>query len=372
MTLRERYEATYNFQPVDHLPRQDMYIWPETIERWQGEELPEDWEQRNIFGFDTETIRRPPVDLGWCETPLMPPFEEQVLERRGDYEIIQDVSGRILRIFAERPTLAMPQYLRHPAETPADWDEDLKPRLDPHTPERWEQFETTKQEFIDASADGTPPFWVEQRIIGGYMFLRNNLGPEGVLLAFYDMPELIHDMMQTWLYFMDESLKRSQASFALDTVEMSEDICYKSGMLISPELFREFLLPYYQELVRKMRQRNTRRLYFHVDTDGNPDEAIPLYLECGMDSMDPFEVAAGQDVVEKGHQYPELIIVGGIDKRLMTEGADLSVLDRELERIIPPMLQRGGYMPMSDHGIPPDVPLANYIHYRQKRLELDH
>jgi len=294
-----------------------------------------------------------------------------VVEETADYQVIQDGSGRVKRIFRDRPTLAMPTYLQHAVASPADWQENVKFRLDPATPERWTKFEANKERIIRDSAGGKPPYWLIANVLGGYMYLRNMLGPEGILLAFYDMPDLVHEIMQSWEEFMEYSLSRIQAAYSLDEIVVAEDICCKTGMLISPALFREFLLPHYQAVISRAKARNTRTLYLFVDTDGNPDEAIPLYLECGLDAMGPFEVAAGQDVVAKGQQYPRLVIHGGLDKRLITEGAELAVLDRELERILPAMRQRSGYLPTLDHGVPPDVPLRNYVHMREKMLELD-
>ncbi|HEY3398570.1 MAG TPA: uroporphyrinogen decarboxylase family protein [Armatimonadota bacterium] len=372
MTPRERREAVFTFQPVDHLPRQEFGFWPEVVERWQGEGLPPDWRETNLFGFDDNDHQGTRLDLGWVESPLLPGFEQLVLEETANYQVIQDTTGRVKRIFRDRPGLAMPTYLRHAVASAADWYDDVKPRLDPATPARWEAFEANRAEIAAASAGGAPPFWVSQGIIGGYMHLRNMFGPEGALYAFYDMPDVVRDIMENWLGFMDYSLARVQAAYGLDELLLGEDICYKAGMLISPTVFKEFLQPYYQELVARARRRNPRPLYFSVDTDGRPDEAIQLYLDCGMTAMTPFEVASGQDVVAVGERYPQLVILGGIDKRLATDGADLAIMDRELERIIPTMLRRGGYLPTFDHGVPPDVPLANYLHYRQRMLELDH
>jgi uroporphyrinogen decarboxylase len=266
----------------------------------------------------------------------------------------------------------MPTYLQHAVACERDWQENVKWRLEPTDPGRWEEFEARRGEIEAASAGGEPPFWVRQMLIGGYMYLRNMFGPEGILYAFYDMPELVREIMETWFNLMDYTLARVQAAYALDEIAMGEDICYKAGMLISPPLWREFLRPYYQELIRRARGRQGRPVYLMLDTDGNADEANPLYMEIGFDATSPVEVASGQDVVAMGERHPELVIFGGLDKRLLTEGADLSVLDRELERILPAMLRRGGYSPHTDHGVPPDVPLANYLHYREKILELDH
>jgi hypothetical protein len=52
-----------------------------------------------------------------------------------------------------------------------------------------------------------------------------------------------------------------------------------------------------------------------------------------MDYMSPFEVASGCDVVEVGKRYPGLLIRGGIDKRILSQGKDK--IDREIERILP-------------------------------------
>ena len=67
-------------------------------------------------------------------------------------------------------------------------------------------------------------------------------------------------------------------------------------------------------------------------------------------------------------KYPELLIRGGIDKRILAGGKD--AIDRELERVIPFMRERGGYIPTCDHGVPEEVSFENYMHYRKRMLEL--
>ena len=83
--------------------------------------------------------------------------------------------------------------------------------------------------------------------------------------------------------------------------------------------------------------------------------------------MSPFEVAAGCDVVEIGKQHPDLLLSGGIDKRILAAGKD--AIDHELERILPVMYRRGGYIPTCDHGVPEEVSFENYLHYRKRLRE---
>ena len=69
-----------------------------------------------------------------------------------------------------------------------------------------------------------------------------------------------------------------------------------------------------------------------MDSDGNNDVLIPLWLKAGMTGLRPFEIAADCDPVRTRREYPGLIIQGGIDKRV-------------------------------DHLVPPDVSLVNYRYY---------
>jgi hypothetical protein len=41
-----------------------------------------------------------------------------------------------------------------------------------------------------------------------------------------------------------------------------------------------------------------------------------------------------------------------------------------LERIIPFMREKGGYIPTCDHGVPSEVSYSNYLHYRRRCIEL--
>ena len=133
-------------------------------------------------------------------------------------------------------------------------------------------------------------------------------------------------------------------------------------------MMRRFLFPYYQQLVANVKARQldkSRHLYVQVDSDGYAVPIISLYQEAmGMDVMSPFEVAAGCDVVEIGRQFPDLAIFGGIDKRVLAQGRE--AIDRMVERILPVMRERGGYIPTCDHGVPEEVPYQDYLHYRQR------
>ena len=86
-----------------------------------------------------------------------------------------------------------------------------------------------------------------------------------------------------------------------------------------------------------------------------------------MDVMSPFEAAAGCDVVAVGGQYPDLVIIGGVDKRKIAKGRE--AIDRVIDSIFPAMYRRGGYIPTFDHGVPEEVSLEDYEYFRKRCLE---
>ena len=367
MNSIERFRATYNFERVDHLFRREFYIWDEAIERWRKEGMPADVSESELFGFD-ELANVSLEMLGWCEPAFAPAIEEKVIETSDSYEIVRDDAGRIVKYLKGQRHGFMPTYLKHAVKDDKDWEEDIAPLLLPDTPQRWDRFEEKLAEMKQADEKGV---FVTQKCIGGYMYLRSLLGPEGVCYMFMDNPDLIHKMMSAWLELADQVTARVQEYVELDELFMAEDICYNHGLLVSPNMVREFLFPYYQQLIANIRARQrNKHLFLQIDTDGNCNEAISLYTEVGMEVMSPFEIAAGNGIIEVAEKYPSLIMSGGIDKRVLAEGAD--AIDSYLNRVIPFMVKRGGYIPTCDHGVPDNVSFSNYMHYRRRIMALDH
>jgi hypothetical protein len=337
------------------------------LERWYEQGLDRGANLDEVFGYD-ESGSHGLGQLGWCEAAFAPAFEDLVLEDRGEHEVVQDEAGRHVLVFKGRRSGFMPEYLDHPVKDMATWEERCAWRLDPSTPARIAALEARIPDMLAAAREGK---MIVQGLVGGYMYLRSLIGPEALFYAWYDMPEVVHACMASWLRLADAVTAYHQRHVTFDVIFLAEDICYNHGLLCSPEMMREFLLPYYQQLIANVRGRQlgpARHLYVQVDTDGDARPAIPIYQEAiGMDAMIPFEVASGCDVVEIGREHPGLFMSGGIDKRVLAESTD--AIDRMVDYIIPAMRARGGYIPTCDHGVPEEVPLANYLHYRTRMLE---
>lgn len=360
-----RYWDFYNMRPGAGFYQKEFGFY--ALEKWQREEgLDPKANLDELFGYDPMG-RVDLYGLGWCEAGFEPIFEDKVLEDRGDYEVVQDFAGRSVLCFKGRRNGFMPEYIDHPVKDMRTWEENCKWRMDPNSPKRQERMD----EYLPkAAALQRQGYFVGQSLVGGYMYLRSLIGPEQLLYAFYDDPELIEDCMETWFRLADSVLARHQQHLSVDLILLDEDICYNHGSLISPDMVRRFLLPYYQQLMQNARARRmdkTRPIAYHVGSDGFFDPLIDLYRSVGMDFLSPFEVAAGSDVVRTGRAYPDLLISGGVDKRILAQGPE--AIDRMIDSIFPVMQKRGGYLPTCDHGVPEEVSLQNYLHFRKRCLE---
>jgi len=306
-------------------------------------------------------------NLGGCEAPFEPVFETEILEDRGHYELVRDYAGRHVLYFKGRRDGFMPEYIDHPVKDRRSWESACKWRMDPHTPKRLEKIKQTIGEALPAVEKG---LMLSQYIVGGYMYLRSMIGPVELLYKFYDDPGLIHDCMKAWFDVADFVTAQYQQYVTLDEILFDEDICYNHGILISPDMVNEFLLPYYQQLMTNIKKRQpdkSRHLFLQLATDGYCVPVIPIYEKMGMDVMCPFEAASNNNVAEIGRQYPNLVISGGMDKRILA--TDKDAIDRMVDGIMPVMKERGGYIPTCDHGVPAEVSFENYIHFRKRLLE---
>ncbi|MCL2044688.1 MAG: hypothetical protein FWG89_11180 [Treponema sp.] len=342
------------------------------LDRWkkEGHISPnaDDAELAALFGYD------PPGkffmgNLGWVVDEFSPVFETKVLKDEGDYELVQDFAGRGVRCFKGRRSGFMPEYVENPVKDEKTWEELCQWRLDPATPERLPAINKaiTDAAAAAAAAEGQV---ICANLVGGYMYLRSLIGPLNLLYMFYENPDLIHRCMEVWFKLADSVYALMQKEVVFDELFLAEDISYNSGLFISPDMIREFLFPYYQQLITNIKSRqldSTRTLHIQVDTDGYCDPVIPVYKELGLSYLCPFEVASGSDVVRTGTEHPDLLMLGGIDKRIIAAGKD--AIDKEVNRIMPVLAKRGGYIPTCDHGVPEEVSFENYLHYRKRMLE---
>ena len=355
MTNCERFINCALGIPVDRGVFWEDRLWTETYNRW----LCEGMEKDHNFGFDfLESECHDPIaaDYGY-----IPPFRMEILEDMGDKQRIIDQYGVEKLIMKNNPGLQ--HFIKYPVENRKDW-QDLSKRLDEPIFGRYAQSWIEKAKKAEAK-NHAPLTLGGGHLCGFFSFLRETMGDNCYYLI-YDEPELIREMLQFQEKRICAMIRRVTAEVRLDRLFIWEDMCYKTGPLIGPDMFRDLLSPHYSAVTSTAKECGIQVI--DVDSDGNIDSLLPLWVEAGVSMLHPFEVQAGMDVVQVRKNFgSNFAMRGGVDKRMLAR--EKKDIDAEIERIRP-AYEQGRYIPCADHSLPPDISFYNYCYYLEKLKKL--
>lgn len=350
MTERERFHETMSFGNPDRPPYRELDAWPETYDRWYTEGYPKHARYQVYFGFDHYE------DIG-IESDILPVFQEEIIEETESYIIKNDWRG--VKVKLSKRSRSIPYFYGFPVKDRESFREFRK-RLDPDSslryPRAWDirVKELKKRDYA--------VYLGIARTFGFFGPVREWIGPETLLMGFYDDPAWIHEMMDFYADFIIRLTTPLLKEVTPDCIHFFEDMAYRSGSLISPAFFREFMIEPYRRVLDHFRKHNVP--FFIVDSDGNVKELIPLFIELGFHGMYPFEVQSGMDIIEVRRTYgKDFVIWGGIDKRTLE--LSKKEIEQEVLSKLPVMLETGGYIPMLDHEPQPGIPFENFCYYRQ-------
>ena len=363
MTPRERYVKALTFGNPDKIPFMPGGPRESTLKRWRKEGMPEgeDHEQqiRDAIGVPADSgriVRGIGINIG-----MIPSFEVKVLEHENGHYIAQDALGNVvefsdqfdLSYLSSAKDFVTRRWIKCPVENRDDF-EAMKARYNIDSPGRFPaDFEQRCQQLahrdIPLSLSNAGSFWK----------MRDWCGFEGLCMMMIDQPDLVADMAAFWTDFISKIQSRILAHIVPDVVSYSEDMAYKAKAMISPTMCREFIMPSWKTWTKVWRQAGVTVI--DVDSDGFIGELIPLWIESGINSNGPVEVAAHNDINEFRRRHGDrMAYTGGVDKRCMAKGG--RVIRDELKRI-EPVVQGGGYIPGCDHGVPSDISWPDFVDY---------
>jgi len=208
------------------------------------------------------------------------------------------------------------------------------------------------------ASDGDTKAEVEQLVAAAGVWNDRLENPEAAA-------ELLEEILDTLCELWIALFTRALGDAPIDFFFVWEDMCFKTGPLIGPNLFRRFLLPRYKRMTGALRNAGVDIIM--VDSDGDPRRLVPLWLEGGVTCLFPWETQMGLDITAVRREYPTLQMIGGIDKHRLSLGRE--AIDDELKKM-PFMLEHGRYLPAVDHAVPPNVSWDNYRYFCDRLRDL--
>ena len=180
--------------------------------------------------------------------------------------------------------------------------------------------------------------------------------PQDFFTLLHDDPELIDEVMSALTeYSLRIGLHLAEAN--VDCLCVPDDMGFVNGPLMSPRMFRRFVLPHFRRLVQGLRRTGLSIL---MHNDGDLRLLLDDLVDTGINGYHPIERAADMDLAECKRRYAgRLCLVGNVDnKDLMVNGTpeEIEAQVKECLRIAAP---GGGYVLASDHSLHDDQPIAN-------------
>jgi len=365
MTHRERILAALGFQCPDGLPCHES-PWEQTLAAWREQGMAAGMSPADYFGFD----------LDFMYLDVSPRFEQRVLERKDGMITYEDRFGYTIR--KPEGISSTMEFLHHKTTDPEAWGA-VKPRFE------FSADSTTPARLDDLMYFGhfAPyPTWAEAKMKCDHIYAKNRYllfmcygpweatwrhrGMENLLMDVASDPDWVREMAQTYQGLVLATLQHClRLGIKPDGVLTADDLGSTYGPLISPKTWRQVFKPTVVLLGEFLR---ANKIAFWLHCDGNINQLLDDFIDCGVQVLNPLESKAGMDAVELRQRYGQrLAFFGNIAASKMS--GVLPELEAELRRKIP-LARQGGYIMHSDHSCPPDVSFERYcwIHKTAKRI----
>ncbi|OHB42494.1 MAG: hypothetical protein A2Y13_07175 [Planctomycetes bacterium GWC2_45_44] len=376
MTNRECVKAVLNYNSYDRLPMVHFGFWNETLEKWYVEghiskEQASRW--ADATPVDKEIGGKLGFDFNWltCFLPankLSPVFEEKVIEEYSDgSKKVLNEDGVL--ILVKPGKISIPQEFDRLLKDRASWEAHYLPKLQFSISRVNEGVVTAGRAVFKFAPEGLK-FLKEEKtredpvgLFCGSLLgqIRNWLGLEGLSYLYADDEKLFDEIINTvgeLSYKVVESVLLTSAKF--DFAHFWEDVCFKNGPLISPQVFEHKVGPHYKRITDLLREHGVDIV--SLDCDGCIDALIPTWLTNGVNTMFPIEVGTWNASIKPWRQkYGKKIRgIGGMNKTVFAQ--DFAAIDAEVERL-KPLVELGGFIPCPDHRIAPDAKWDNVRYY---------
>lgn len=246
-----------------------------------------------------------------------------------------------------------PEVVSHPIKGPVQTMDDLEHYTppDPDAPHR-----------LGILPDLVKRFKGKKAIIfhhrAAFMWSAYLNGIDNLLMNFLLHPEFVRALLEK-VVRVNEKIVRNAIRAGADIIVLGDDYASNNGPLMSPHVFREFILPMLKRAVDAIHEEGG---YVIKHSDGNIWSLLDMIVDTGIDGINPMEPVAGMDIGEVKRKYGKRVcLVGNIDcGRLLSRGS-IEEVESAVKECILNASPGGGHIISSSNSIHSSVKPENYI-----------
>jgi len=183
-------------------------------------------------------------------------------------------------------------------------------------------------------------------------------GMANLFRLYYKDPEAAHILAEKIVEYKSRVVERAIKAGA-DVILSGDDYADKNGPLVSPRMFKIFIMPYLKRVV------DTAKRYgkpFIKHTDGKIWKILDMIVATGIDGLHPIEPCAGMDILKVKRMYGDRIcVIGNIDCSYVLPLMSPNDVEEVVKETIAKVAPGGGYILSSSNSIHPGVKPENFL-----------
>lgn len=196
---------------------------------------------------------------------------------------------------------------------------------------------------------------------------RDLMGFEDFLMSFYTDPDLATALMKM---SCDYSIQvcNNLKDLGIEVIVLGDDIANNNALLMSPQMYREMVLPHFTKLVQHAKKLGIKVI---KHSDGDLNAIVPDLVESGIDCLDPIDKRGNMNMKALKAQYGHRIALkGNVDCVETLVDKPLSEVRKETAQTLLDGGIGGGLILSSSNSIHSGVNGENWRYFLEIRKEL--
>ena len=148
----------------------------------------------------------------------------------------------------------------------------------------------------------------------------------------------------------------------VDIIKIGDDLGTQESLMISPQMYRDLLMPIHADFIDFIKARTSAKIFFHSCGDVFP--LIEDFIDIGVDILNPIQTSSGKmsDLAALKKRFGRnIVFCGGIDSHRILPYGSVEEVRQEVHRVIDLLGTGGGTMIGAVHTVMDDVPPENVL-----------
>ncbi len=334
-----------NFQPPDRVPHYDLFL-DGFIEKWKIEKKTDPGTEIDDY-YDNDIFISKVPDEAW-------PSKAGILKKEGTYVIYRDSWGMVQRQLSDAHGELRDGYAGQELEVACK--EKIDPdRLEfesPHADYRHKETSANVKKYSDRYA-------IFCKVGGPYSRTSRLRGTEQFLIDIAEDPEYAKALVEKVTDHITmvglEHLRRDD--FTSSGIWIFDDIADNNGLIMGPRHYEHIFYPSLVKMVQAFKEAGVSKVLMH--SDGNIESVLDMFIEAGIDGINPVEPKAAMDIVKLRKKYGgRLSFIGGMCNSFVLPKGSKEEITKQVRMIVE--LGKEGGVIFGSHSIGADVPIENY------------